>query len=1141
MAIWNLPDFGENAPFPAASSPGHWKLSDGTLQNLGTSLKLSSKTSGDPHEPIRAIPDPWAQARTFAEALIAGRNGHSLHAEALGQWRGLLALFALRDLYAKDYDIVPRSIALAEEKLFDRVLAHLSPQVAIGDDVALWARPVIFMMSDDGRSERAIAMGNPACLVSPGRLTPDLSLESVPWYREGLRDPLKCGLPVTQLFLLSAWLRELHAALASTTGRVADSIRQLLLDYAGECDAATGRLALTANVGATLYAELPRPYSLLFATASLAPISDGSTTSQTRLRLEAGHDLGAFRGVILVDEALAKDDRFDTRRTLVWGTRTLGELLDSPAIFKDVAAEAASRGWLLATGDDLFTPRVARFDNGALVAGNPHGMEDVLAPVRPLALLLPGNIRDRLTARSARERVSFTLSLVLGDEGDAGRPLQLTRHYSTKPAPGESLLVEDENWNFYHASLWPDFRSPAWSSYFARITYSEQKRGHMVRPTLAMSGAMIAQDVAEQSTAQGAVTRICELNAGRPFAQSARWKNSQKPASLEYEDVQFSTLPFEAVLYVDAFGDRVDAQAGMALVNLPVIDVRGSGADVAVDFGTTNSVACFDNRQPIRFERRLLHPVTLRNPEELALMLSDARWQMTKFFPPELRHTPTPTVALQRLAFPSQATHHVFRNVIYFHSHQKHVANAPLDELKEFRRLKDDAKFNLKWSNDPEHAEAATDFLHQFALMIAAEAAAAGRDPRRLRWRFSIPDSLDGEMRLKFHDDLKRITASISTDIASSADILKPLYSEGLAAANFILQGDRFTRGSINIVFDIGGGTTDITIWDIGQIKWKGSFKLAGKDFFTSAISQNPEILTPIGLGLWHSLFEASASKDGPVRIEDVPDLAEMLFSGPALQHAIDTHWDSRLRVDTGKNLRIIALTFLAGLAWHMGRVVRQLVADGRLREDQLVNPAFALCGRGAGIFKKMHAERDADAESEVTRALSVFSISAAIDGLPRPQLFTTADAKLEVIRGMIGDEGRVDISAASGKADAETFTLGGVGLFLENEVTIDAAAKLERSAVIERVREVDLREIEAMLAALLEVANIQIDLKTDSKQGTLSAMSAEVIDAINSLLEKPDQRLALESPYVTALRSLIGIMASPSKERNGKLSMDFY
>lgn len=1136
MPTWNLPPFRDNAVFPQPADFGRWQLADGTLGRLSASLRVDATTvMSDPHEPVRAIPDPWAQARSFAEALIGNDTTHPLYASALAQWRGLLALFALSERYRKVYTLGFRSFALDGPSPFDKVLGHLIPAIAIGERFDLWRKPLLILVND-----KPVAMGNPACLVSPGRLTADLMIDQVPWYAAGLRDPLTCDLPLMDLFVLGQWLRQLWRDLATVTGHTAQNVRRLLLDYAVACEQAAGNQPFETELKPSRHHDLGVPYALLFATADCRYRGDPEKTSQTRLRLNPSLALGELKGVILVDAALCQHPAFDPRRTLIWGTTDLASLLNSPQLLASTRAEAADRGWMIVTGDDLFTPRVAQFEGGARIAGNPAGLEDLLLPLRPLALLLDGEAYQSITANAGGGKAIFTLPIRIDDGSELGARLNITRRYATEPSHDEGLLVEidDGNWNIYQTSLWPDFKSDAWRDYFVRFNYSVRGIDTMVRPVRALSAALIAAEITDQSAGFAAIARLHELNGQGELAERRdRWSRSVRRVDVEFEDIQHATSPFEVIAYVDSHKERGAAPCGFALLALPTRHPEGGDLDVAVDFGTTNTVACFDDGYPIKFADRVIYPLAYADASYTRQMLSEAKWLGRWFFPSDSRDTPTPTVALTRVPYPSEERHHIYRNVIYFPSHERRK-DTDQKEIREFSRLASQAKFNLKWSPDAERAEAARDYLQHFVLMVAAEALAMRRDPRRLRWRFSAPDSLGGELRERFENSIQRLVAPFSTHVGSSGSVAGEIHAEGLVAAEFILNAAGFVRGSINIVLDIGGGTTDVTIWDRDRILWIGSFRLAGQNFFTRTISQNPEVLGEIGLGHWQQLFSDPEHAVTGVKPVDIPHLAEMLFSGPALAEAIDTYWDDRLQYSAGGDLRLVAQVFLGGIAWYMGCIVRKLVAEG-LSEARLANPAFALCGRGAGIFKKLHAGRAADASSDVTRTLRLFSIASGQETAARlPQLFTTPtkDAKLEVVRGMIKTTGDKQKQAAS----AARFQVSGLGIELENEQVIAPQDYAGRAMFTARPETVDLAEFREFVNALRDAAQIELDLREGEPQGAWEEIRQTVESEIIATIESDDTKLEMPPPFIIALRSLVSILAMSAKDRDTRLRMGF-
>src|SRR5687768_16975824 len=142
-----LPVFRDEPLFAPADKSSLWQNAKGTLGQLGRSLKLPEDPWTDPDEPIRAIPDPWAQARTFGEALL---GKHSKFGDVQGTWRGLLALFALRHLHTSDYSLTPKTVNLNVDHLFARVMRELTPAVALGGLIEEWKKPHIILLTPKG-------------------------------------------------------------------------------------------------------------------------------------------------------------------------------------------------------------------------------------------------------------------------------------------------------------------------------------------------------------------------------------------------------------------------------------------------------------------------------------------------------------------------------------------------------------------------------------------------------------------------------------------------------------------------------------------------------------------------------------------------------------------------------------------------------------------------------------------------------------------------------------------------------------------------------------------------------------------------------------------------------------------------------
>jgi hypothetical protein len=1140
--VQNLPKFKDNAPFPQPDKAREWVEQHGSLKRLGQSLLVDEQPFADRDEPIRAIPDPWAQARTFAEALID--QEHSMHAEFVAQWRGLIALIGLRRLFAADYTLDSRPVPLDGNHIFNRVLTRLSPRLAIGDALELWRRPAVVYVTQRGGRQTQVAMMNPACLISPGRLADKVAIPNVAWAQSGLRDPLALSgdqaLSPASLVVLKTYVEHLRSKLGGLASSLAgDAIRERLQDYVDEIDDLIGVSPLTATVGHGFDPDLDPLYQGLWSTVDLEAVQNPAATSQCRLVLKSRSAPGALKGIILVDETLGKVDGRSGRETLVWGTRTLSELVASKPKFDEVKREAASHGYLLITADDLFTTRAVRLRNNPKIPGHPASLKDTLLPIRPIALLLDGSTPSLIDADSDGGRCSVQLRIKL-ERDDGNVPHSLVRHYRADGGAANAVLVTDANWAFFNATVWPNFRTSAWSMYFARLYY--QIDSEQVRPRRALSRQIIEAALQTASEPGEAVLMLSRINAGfGPDPGSSWYRQSEMESEILRDVVQVSDRGFEAIFYADYDEERGESEAGCVWLDIKAVETNPIEAQVAVDFGTTNTVACFKDKKPIQFQQRLIHPISFEDSSTVNSQRELYRWQFADFLPPDKRDMPTPTVAIARKGGNQDADISVFRNVVYFSPVAAFGEKGAKTELEKYREFFSRAMFNLKWSDELEHERAASDFLEQLMIMIAAEAVARNIDSRKLTWRFSLPDSMPDKMRRKFHQHLSELTSRISPD-----GHLDGLYSEGMAAAKYILAGNfgaKVTPGTINAILDIGGGTTDVTMWSNDDPLWRGSFRLAGQAFFTRTIVNNPQILRTIGLGDWADLIDPPedalhmADYEG-ISPEDVPHLAELLFSGPGLGKALDDNWTMKLNLKAGATLRAAALVFIGGLSHYLGQVARQLVEAGVIGPEKLAGPTFALCGRGAGLFSRIHGKLAPNGHSDVTSALTLFSHAAGAEGAPRPRLFIEPESKLEVVRGMVTDYRVIDARVDERKEPRSSHLPAGIGLDFLGDRRLAPGDTIESPMDAAKVEAVDIAMIEEMLALLNKEAEVDVNLRKDDSEGAHSMICNEVRAHVDGSRDEEGRTAMEEPPYVTALRALIAEIAKSEGDPSRRIEV---
>lgn len=1196
MTIHNLPNLRPNHNVPKIDTSGRWTSINVDLEAVAGALPVDSdRAFVDADEPIRAIPDPWAQATAFGHALLkaarsAKKGGKSdgLSKRALSQWRGLLAIMALHH-HSKDFTLQPQRVDLKDDSAFANVLTTLTPAVAIEGGPKLWGEPTLVMLqrSDDpsGLFAAPLAMTNPICLISPGRSSHTLVVPNVHWAQGDLCDPLAPGaakLSGRDLSILYHFVSNLAKEAGNRTGVVGEDIASLLVNYVKDIQTALNRTVdkvvdpINQQSGeARLFRPLWNEYKIDETIPPSDRISDAvvkvaavvpAATSEAKA--------GAFRGFIIVDAMLAEAYGKDPSEILIWGRDDLATLLRSDAKLEETRAKAAREGYILLTIDDLLTSRAVRLKKRPLIESHPDGFQEMILPVRPLALLMVSDISKALSGGTTGDRAMMTLTIRLDDGSPEGRKLNLTRRYALKPGKdNECLLVEDENWEIYNCQIWPNFRSTAWKTYLARFLYNADLAGKITRPTQALSAALLREEIAAASDCANAARALKDINAGQPTtvrkgeAEAPLFKAHDRLTGKKNsfrEEIQFSNQAFDAIYYVDALGDeRSEAPVGLVLLNAQVVQPPTAHTKVAIDFGTTNTVAAHGSigAPAVTFANRLMLPIRRADAMVHESQMHGYALQFTDFLPPEERGTPIPTVANPKLPYNAQETLWAFRNIIFFYTAQPPAQGREEVELNDFLESTKHALFDLKWSQLSQERDAAKDFLTQFMVMTAAELLALNIDPAKSTWYFSVPEAFSNSARADFHDAVIRSSSAIGQ---SQETDFPPLLSEGLAAGHYMLESGQFTSDKLNIILDIGGGTTDITIWNGKVPIWRGSLKLAGRNFFTSLLVQNTDILEKIGLGGWARSLNAFDKQRDPRDAEKRrKQMAEMLFSGRStdgeesdLKKALDNFW-GRVGGSDGDVLRHAALAYLAGVAWYVGKVVRQLMRDGLLGsydEEQgtgaavalVSNTAFAVCGRGGGIFQMMHGRRRPADETNVTKALAVFGHSIGIADCGRPRFSASNAPKLEVVRGMLNVRGDSDAQKlrADAIANLSKFMPAGLGVaYGEGKLAVDG--EIDSVNLPAEVQSINMDAFEDFLKAFEACTGIVIDIRSEERESAHEWIASTTASQLREMREKLDKTprnqlssVLIEQPFVIALRALVDIMAKSAVDRGELLQV---
>ena len=934
-----------NVPMPAV--PAHWSAQPaGLLQAVGGGIAVdeSAVTRG-----VSSIPDVWARAVLFQSAL---RPGHPLHTEALADWRGLLSLLALREVYGIPVEVVP--VPLDGAGKLPAALRTLAPApVALESGVAYDWTDVLLVRLDGvpvgafspgslvytatGYRERLRAhyepQGQPAkkrpevldadyAFQAPTHASDKFSAHYVAEYVhdlfEAVRATLGSAAPAQRISeMLEAWLAEFRRDFGYSAG-----------DRVNAPEVKTG--ALPSSGSAAHWPPLARYGVYRHALLPLVPDDgdgqDVAAKSTIFLRHRRNHT--DYTGVVVVHPETLSE------RAKVWGLRQLASLGATPQEALDAHFDAPQ-------GDTLAGENLGKH-GAAWIRPERYFLTDVLvAPQDSTKLLAHGeqaaNAGGEYLPPFKREILDFfgpdAVQSVLNPRFEDLRDGGVRFSFDLPVGKHPSLDAAGDG----QTGSAP---SPSIDNPFAQVASVTAQSD----PTITVERVYRPKRDGDPDDGSGTLVRtdlpILELfpdylgpswrryylfqsDAGtfdcRPYAHGATLATPHDPDA--YTDTHDGVPRRATVTEVhgdDPFPDGVEVRAangtpvGLVLTPRPVWQVPGVTGTwtVGVDFGTSNTnVAWQQDNSPVQ-------PWAVDFPHFLRPLSADPHGRrdglLQSFFVPNRRvEFPVSTQLDLRTPRPISG-----RPVLdYF-------VNFP-DAYTWHPRVRTD----IKWDGDG--ARVTEFYLESLLLLILAETTRRGIEHVRLRCTFPKAFSdgqltvLKGEWQrtLDVLVDANNPDALIAPVRGQSVSVSDPEHhSEGRMAGVYfsdksaIADAKQRANPAKAVCIDVGGGTSDLALIYDGDIVYDSSIQMAGRDV-AEFVAARPR------------LREALFSEAGQDALQDA--VGDDKLFGARINEILRTEKadlpDRLNRASTNPEVvqlrQLVALKFGA-LAFHVGTVV---------------------------------------------------------------------------------------------------------------------------------------------------------------------------------------------------------------------------
>lgn len=769
-----------------------------------------------------SIPSPWAKFVSFEAVLFGGEAEYGqLYKQALADWRGLLTLIAVHDVIGIDIRLgtfidINSPKHPSEGRLFKN-LKLLRPANYIFEDISCWDRLTPINICEQ-LQEFTIGMLSNSTLVCPPYSYPASAqtlLATKPFFANGrFVDPIPFINSSADIkYAMYTWLTQLSSYLRCkiASNSTLGSVIKLVDEFA----AAIGN-PQTDNAG----------INVTFPAFAMSNIHD--LISSIKLDLVVSNDpsplqlksSGSKKLILVGNEIMGVSSTSSTAQSIkIIEAKTLSQIGGFKSKDSYYAGAAVPDDTVIYIADDLLLDKLTLIDCTGSITNETadtgiYNMlgKDIIWPVNPdlFEYLSANEIRAQISIErtaASEYSVKLRLKLIAGE-------CEIIKKYGQ-----DDINIISET-NIPYLSIWPYagvYRDGAeenlWKKYYVYSAYYDNEYCPF---------------------RVGAKTNINAVSYKMNYVSDGYITRSM---------YIYENIPTHIMLY-----DKVNPEKyiGSVLLASPQkCNIQGHTKwEIGFDFGTTSTTAfCKSNQASASFIQLGTEYITVKNnstntfeksieaqaDEGLFVALNPATFEN------DSQRNFVPDMYLKRNAYPSMYEQH----------------SSELDPAAPEAFVKGHALFDysgkesgsltkiytdLKWSSDPNVRAAARNYIYQILSQVVY--AAAIKNVGEITWKFSYPTALSRSLL----EGYKRMTSNIVSMLEQDSGIkciIEPnrtFYTESIAAAEYF--GTQSGAG-LFICIDIGGGSTDISVWKKGintENLLQTSINLASRAIFHPSI-----------------------------------------------------------------------------------------------------------------------------------------------------------------------------------------------------------------------------------------------------------------------------------------------------------------
>lgn len=1095
MSHFFLPPLHNKAKVTTGSA-GDWNYQPTVaFDDVAESLKLD--TVANNAQTVSSIPDMWA--RPLLVDNVLRDSAHPLHEKIKAQWKGMLAAIALAEVNGFKLSASLVDLSQPKNDAFISSLLKLIPdkqktlyQLDNGRQNP-WEKIYVFIwekkINHSFLQTEKIAVGiiSPATIVCPAE---DGDWTGLPWYNDNrLQSPIHPADELTddEKIQLRLWLDNLLNELSND---YATKIKELIREFQWELDN-----SLTINFTNQQSHQQLRPstkqqyFKTRIALGNLQTLNNPigrkiENVEESSVKLNT-KNLQSSAGVLFLADFKKLLEQWEHKKP-----KDIQIYDTSLASFNIQEFRSKYKGEYLTEADlfldDFFFLKGSnKLLPGALL---PKGTEEIKYNHNnkeyPLTPLLPiqSKLFDYFTPEELNKMITLRpINLEVGSGVSVSMTLPLSGgDYTTS----HEYLIREDNaiTQIPFLEVFPNFRAEGWQEYY--VFYFDDRTDKS--QNIFQIDFLNALEIHPPELENFQITRL------NNFPSYIICRNHESP--LEQGVILLKT------------SEKVGNQ-----------DPNETWT-VGVDFGTSfTNVYYQTNRNPKPLTLSPLNlQVTATSPASRQRLLYDY------FMSAEEKGFPLSTV-LTNKGNKGQGRP-VFDGRVYI----------PPENLETFNPDSTHIKTALKWSK--ENLPFNKLFLKHLALQISAEA--AKNHVRKIEWAVSYPSSFSLEDKSNYFTTWKNIIEELGQKTGMIHQWLpkaKGSYfrTEALAMAQYLADHERKEDLQYTTCIDMGGGTSDISIWQGNKLLHQCSIQLAGHTLFSQFLKQKVNFI--------NEQFKV-----------DLSELANNLIPEPfyakldALLMAKGGNWlkDERGEVNHPDLDYVIQLSALgiSGLYYYIGKILEGLTQEGEYKENK--NTPVYIGGNGSRILHWLSSSGEFNSFCEAHRLFSrmLSKGSGFVD--TNEQTILSSFPKAEVACGLVLNQHETRLKGLDEDKDNEIFA--GEECYVNGQ-SISETSRLHLEGTIEEFSVAELSNlkefVEAYHKALRELKIKSIkplscyrDDKKENQQErerVWEKVKRKVKNySDNNIKGKNADEIRPEPPFVIGLKALLQVLNQKQDNR---------